>query len=84
MPRVMQADGYSFTIYYNDHPPPHVHVVLAGTRCKIAIGHPGTPPYLLDAQDMRRTAAGRALWMVNACQEVLLAHWRRIHEQNAD
>ena len=83
MPQVMRADGYSFRMYHKDHPPPHVHVWKSGGSCKIAVGGPDDPPYLLHPGDMRRTDAGRALWMVNGCQEVLLAHWRRIRERNS-
>ena len=84
MPQVMRADGFAFRMYYKDHPPPHVHVWKAGCRCRIALGEPGSAPYLLELGDMGRTDAGRALWMVNGCQEILLVHWRRIRERNSD
>lgn len=84
MPQVMRVDGFGLHMYYNDHHPPHVHVRRAGEVCKIAVGGTHEAPYLMDPGSMRRTCAGRALWMVNGCQEVLLAHWRRIREQDAD
>jgi hypothetical protein len=84
MPQVMKANGYSFRIYNNDHPPPHVHVHKSGCVCKVALGSEKVPPELMDPGDLRRTDAGRALWITYNCQELLLAHWRRIHGRNAD
>jgi hypothetical protein len=79
MPQVLRMNGYSVFIYVHDHYPPHVHVRRGGGWCTIAIGGDGEPPSLLDLGSLRRTEAGQALWLVNASQEMLLAHWRRIH-----
>lgn len=76
-------DGYSFRIYNNDHPPPHVHVYKDGRACKVSLGSDVEAPELMDTGDMRRTEAGRALWTTFKCQELLLANWRRIRAQNA-
>jgi hypothetical protein len=84
MPTVLRADGYSFRIYNNDHPPPHVHVYKDERGCKVSLGSLTEAPELMDRGDMRRTEAGRAVWITYKCQELLLAHWRRIREQNAD
>ena len=35
MPRIADLDGLTVKLYFNDHPPPHVHV-YAGR-----VGHPG-------------------------------------------
>lgn len=79
MPRVLQADGYTLYIYTHDHPPPHVHVRYSGTTCVIGIGDADIAPELIAQGSMRRTDAGRALWIVKDCQEMLLAQWRRHH-----
>ena len=84
MPQVLRADGYSFRIYNNDHPPPHVHAWKDGCSCKVSLGSLHEAPQLMDRGDMRRTEAGRAVWITYKCQELLLAHWRRIHGQDAD
>jgi hypothetical protein len=84
MPKVLRRDGYSFHIYLRDHPPPHVHVELSGDWCKIAISESNEAPSVLKMGTMRRTDAGRAVWMVNDSREILLAHWRRIHGRKAD
>lgn len=79
MPQVLRMNGFSVFIYVHDHPPPHVHVRRAGGWCTIANGEGEAAPSLLDLGSLRRTEAGQALWLVNAGQEMLLAHWRRIH-----
>lgn len=78
MIEVMQVDGYGFWIAEDDDVPPRVHVHRAGTWCSIVIGYTDhQPPYVTEWGDMRETDAGRAVWIVYGCQEMLLAHWRR-------
>jgi hypothetical protein len=77
MNEVMQFDEYSFWIRENDEIPPRVHVHRAGTWCTIVIGYEDQPPSVGEEGDMRPTDAGRAVWIVYHCQELLLAHWRR-------
>lgn len=78
MIEVMQVDGYGFWIVEDDVLPPRVHVHYAGTWCSIVIGYEDhQPPSVDEEADMRRIDAGRAVWIVNGCQEMLLAHWRR-------
>lgn len=77
MNEVMQFDEYSFWIKADDEIPPRVHVYRAGTWCAIMIGYEDQAPYVADLEGMRRTDAGRAVWIVYQCQELLLAHWRR-------
>lgn len=86
MPKVLRMDGFAFVIYPNDHAPPHVHVQRAGCWCKISIGDGDgdEPPGLMDVGSMRRTDAGRALWIVHECWELLLAQWRRYHDPDDD
>jgi hypothetical protein len=35
MPRIASLDGLVVKLYFNDHPPPHVHVYVG------RVGHPG-------------------------------------------
>jgi hypothetical protein len=30
MPTVLRREGYEIVIYFNDHPPPHVHAFKGG------------------------------------------------------
>ncbi|HEX6041643.1 hypothetical protein [Longimicrobium sp.] len=82
MNKVMEFDGYTFWIAEDDVLPPRVRVHYAGTWCWIVIGYEDhQPPYVMEWEDMRWTDAGRAVWIVNGCQELLLAHWRRYNAQ---
>ena len=37
MPTVLKEDGFNIRIYFNDHSPPHVHILKAGEEAKISI-----------------------------------------------
>lgn len=77
MPRVMQADGFVFYMYFKDHGVPHVHAGRAGTWCVIAVGTGDVPPRIVEEGDMKPIDARRAVWIVNSSQELLLARWRK-------
>lgn len=47
MPTVHREEGIAFRIYPNDHGPPHVHAIKAGTFAKIEIGEEGASPRVL-------------------------------------
>jgi hypothetical protein len=79
MPEVMVADGYRFWIHEYYESPPQVLVERSGTWCIVAIGDEDQAPEVIIEGDMRRTQAGRAAWIVYHSQEILLAHWRRLH-----
>ena len=82
MNKVMEFDGYTFWIAQDDVLPPRVRVQHAGAWCWIDIGYEDhQAPSMSDEGDMRPTDAGRAVWIVNGCQELLLAHWRRYNAQ---
>lgn len=79
MPEVMQVDEFSFWIHAWDEDPPRVHVERAGRWSIIVIGDDEEKPSTVQWGDMRSTDSGRAVWIVNQCREILLAHWRRVH-----
>jgi hypothetical protein len=79
MPRVMEMDGFTFHMYPNDHPPPHVHVRRSGEECVVLLGDPEGAGSVRDYGDMRPVDARRAVWMVNCAWELLLARWRKLH-----
>lgn len=79
MPEVMRVDGYRFWIHPWDEDPPRVLVQREMRWCIIVIGGDGRASYVEEEGDMRGTDAGRAVWIVNQNQELLLAHWRRLH-----
>jgi hypothetical protein len=79
MPEVMRVDGYRFWIHPWTEDRPRVLVEREMRWCVIAIGGEGRAAYVDRPGDMRETDAGRAVWIVNHSQELLLAHWSRLH-----
>ena len=81
MPHVMRVDGFTFHMYPNDHPPPHVHVCRSGTWCVVLLGGPEEPASVRDMGDMKPVDARRAVWMVTSASELLLARWRKLYAE---
>lgn len=81
MPQVMKVDGFTFHMYPNDHPPPHVHVCRSGTWCVVLLGNGEEPVSLRENVDMKPIDARRAVWLVAAAWELLLARWRKLHAE---
>ena len=41
MPEVLRVDGYIVKIWFNDHPPQHVHVFKDNGECVIELNNQG-------------------------------------------
>ncbi|HEX5725309.1 MAG TPA: DUF4160 domain-containing protein [Longimicrobiaceae bacterium] len=81
MPTVLRVDGFAVRILTDDHPPPHVHVVKAGEKCKIEIG----TLIVSHVIGMRASDLVRALEIVEEHRWFLWQRWRQIHYgQNSD
>jgi hypothetical protein len=74
MPTVARAGRVQFRIYYNDHPPPHVHVIAPDFDVVVDLG-------TLKMRDLRgREADGpRAVALVMDRQTMLFGEWQKIH-----
>ena len=79
MPEVLRVDGYIVKIWFNDHPPQHVHVFKDNGECVIELNNQGGFPVLLKFQGMNRQEVSTALKIVNKHQEKLLQKWQTIH-----
>lgn len=79
MPEVLRVDGYIVKIWFNDHPPQHVHVFKGNGECVIELNNQGGFPFLLKFQGMNRKEVSKALKIVNQYQEKLLQKWQTIH-----
>lgn len=79
MPTVLQKEGFAVRIYTRDHPPPHVHVVKADEVIIINLGSATEPVTIREAR-MQRTAARRAVEIVEECRLFLLEKWSEIYE----
>ena len=78
MPRIASFDGLTVKIYFNDHPPPHIHVYAGRLR------HPGVQAARLSI-DTGEIIAGKlplgkgatARRWTQEHREALLADWQR-------
>ena len=61
-------------IFYNDHPPPHVHVLKAGKKARVYL----SPVELWDST-MKANETRRAVEIVAANRDTLLVGWIEIH-----
>ncbi|MCV3241120.1 DUF4160 domain-containing protein [Mesorhizobium sp. ZC-5] len=64
--------------FVDDHEPAHVHVFGDGEAKINLIGNQGVPE-LVWAVGMKRSELRRAMAVVTANRDTLLAHWREIH-----
>ena len=78
MPTVLREANLRFVIYTDDHPPPHVHVFGDG-EAKINLAGPDDTPELVWAMSMTRGDIRRAMSIVAAQRDHLLARWNQIH-----
>ena len=78
MPTVYREGRFQVRIFYNDHPPPHVHVVKGNGYAKITI-HEGEIPRLMEARGLANRDIVRAFRIVEGQQDGLLRAWVAIH-----
>jgi hypothetical protein len=79
MGTVFRYKRLRITIYSNDHPPPHVHVIGPDREARIAIGDDSHPPEIMDFYGFPRRELIRVLYEVARRQDELLDAWRTIH-----
>ena len=77
MPEIFRVYGWAFMIYADDHDPAHVHVLGPGWMIKIALCQP--PDLLLIVGKPTRQEARKALRLVRARGDELMAAWEKIH-----
>jgi len=80
MPTLIRSDGLTIKIFFNDHPPPHVHV-YAGR-----VGHPGVQAARLSIEDGEmmtgKLPPAKVYAVKEWCEkhrEQLLVDWERAH-----
>lgn len=79
MPEVLREDGYIIKIWFNDHPPKHVHVFKSNGECVIELKDQNNFPMLVKFQGMNRKEVTKALKLVNNYQKTLIEKWQAIH-----
>lgn len=78
MVTVHRAHGMRFIIFTDDHAPAHVHVFGDGHTKINLLGADGRPE-VVTIEAMKRGDVRRALQVVEAEQDRLLARWKEIH-----
>ncbi len=79
MNTVHRAHGLRFTIFVQDHEPPHVHVVGDGDL-EVQLSGPDGRPVLLRNRGMKTSDLCRAMHEIELKQAMLLESWRKIHD----
>lgn len=72
MPTILRVGGLRVTIYPNDHPPPHVHVIGAKGEAVFLLNCPSGPPELRESHgfngaEIRRMAANLLAHIQTLC-----------------
>lgn len=78
--RLPAGEGLDFYLYFDDHNPPHVHVMTPEGEAAIALGSETQAPYVLVSSGLKGKDKNGALRLVQAHQKRLLDTWR---EHNA-
>jgi hypothetical protein len=77
MPTVLRVGGFAFSIYPDDHPPPHVHVRYSGGQLVMDV----ESERVRNVRDMSEADIGRARRLVRLHREELLAGWAKWHSE---
>ena len=75
MPTLIEIDGIQVRMYFNDHNPPHVHVIAGEYAAKLAIAD-GTVFAGSVSGKAERLARG---WVLEN-QDFLIAKWEEFHD----
>jgi hypothetical protein len=79
MPVVMRDGGWRFTIYVDDHRPPHVHVKRPGGEVKVLLPPAGEWVQVLRVRGLATHETMHAVRLVEQHRERLLSAWEDIH-----
>lgn len=79
MPVIHREYRWSVLIHTDDHPPPHVHVRVAGGDVKVQLEGSDGDPVVVRIRNVNDRDAWRALAIVYQYQEEFLADWKDIH-----
>jgi len=82
MPTALRIDGLRVVIYPNDHRPPHVHVIGAGTEAVFILNCPAGPPGLRGSFGFTTAELNRIALALTANLTALCVEWERVHADN--
>ena len=79
MPTVLRIGGLRVVVYPNDHRPPHVHVIGAGTEAIFVLNCPDGPPSLRGSYGFSTAELNRIVEALASALAALCAQWEAIH-----
>lgn len=83
VPTIHREGSSTVIIHTDDHPPPHVHVRVAGGEVKVQLEGEGGDPEVVRIRNVNDRNAWRALAIVYQHQDEFLEQWRLIHGTEA-
>jgi hypothetical protein len=79
-PTIIHEQGMRIAIFFNDHPPAHVHAFKGDGMARIYLD----PVALYKNEGLSRKDLKIALEIVAENQAMLLEYWRQIHGEDND
>jgi uncharacterized protein DUF4160 len=79
MATILRVRGMRIVIYPNDHWPPHVHVIGADGRARIALGDECEAPSVMDNRGLSRGDLADVRVEIERNRDLLSLRWRQIH-----
>jgi hypothetical protein len=79
VPTILRLGGLRVTIYPNDHPPPHAHVIGAGGEAVFLLNCPYGPVELRESYGFNGSAIRQMAAELLAHIPVLCSEWGTIH-----
>jgi hypothetical protein len=77
--RTRACGGFQVMIFFNDHPPPHVHVRKGGGVVMIQLASADRQAAVRDVHEMSQADVVKAFRIVHAHHDLLEQKWREIH-----
>lgn len=78
MPTIFSVAGYRIVVYFNDHPPPHVHVLGDG-EARFFLGSAPEEVRLLEKRDIKEGDLRSIAEAIIDRHDQCLREWRKHH-----
>ncbi len=79
MPQILAIFGLRVVIYYNDHQPPHVHVLGKGCEAIFNLHCPNGPPSIRENYQFSHKELNKISNELNMHLALLCQNWRKLH-----
>jgi len=79
MPTILRVRGLRITIHFNDHWPPHVHVIGPDGQARVALGDACDKPSLMSNDGLSGSDVAIAQAEIERNCQLLRLRWSEIH-----